>query len=383
LLASSALLALMAFRSLRFVGEYLLLSAPALALGLTQALRGLATRTLRMSLGAALGAAALAVPWAAMQLPPHLGIGHGTRLQNLPAASGQWLAEHLPQPRVLSTFEDSWFLLFAVPGARVLSDGRVPFYGPEHALRMRLAFADAAVLRRVLEEYRVDTVVVRYTFAPHRLMLQTLQALPQWTLVSLEDRYAVFVRSELRLHDGSLPHALALWPGYETTWLLDADAQAANAILAELSRLPTHDNTRGYQGWVRALLALRSQLRAGPNDGLRPPAKARERAQLQRALFWLERAAQGAEGVPTVHAYHALVATQLCLLGEAEAALAIAREEGESRETLLTAQELALPRGDRRSVQDFVARAAQLPGAEHDAWLQALQHDLLTSARCP
>jgi hypothetical protein len=87
--------------------------------------------------------------------------------------------------------------------------------------------------------------------------------------------------------------------------------------------------------------------------------------------------------VPIVHAYHALVCAALCDLDGAERALREARWEGDSRETLLGAQELALRRGDRDEVAQFLARAEQMPGAVDDPWLHALRDGLRTPPHCP
>jgi hypothetical protein len=301
----------------------------------------------------------------------------------LPAASGRWLATHAAHPRVLSAIEDSWYLMFAVPQARFLVDGRIPFYGPEHIAHVRLAFAVPSRLTELLEEYRVDTVVVRHTFKPQRKLLDGMRTRPAWTLVAIEDRYSVFVRDDIPLLSAARPVALALQPSYEPGWLLDADAGTERAILASLAKLEPHENNRGYRGWIRAVLALKKQRREGGNNGLRPPANAAEAATLKQVAPWLARAARGAEGVPVVHAYHALVAAALCDLDAAQSALELGRWEGESRETLLGAQEIALRRGETQEVREFLQRAGAVPGAENDGWLAALRQGLVAPPRCP
>jgi hypothetical protein len=383
LLISTCALALLAFRSIRFVAEYLLLSAPAIALGLGSRLRAMAWRRLVSALAVLFVAAACVVPWAAARLPPFAGPGRGMSGVGLPAASGSWLAEHASHPRVLSAIEDSWYLMFAVPQARFLVDGRIPFYGPEHIARVRLAFASPWRLTQLLAQYGVDTVVVRHTFKPQRTLLDGMRARSGWTLVAIEDRYSVFVRDDIALVAGARPRALALQPSYEPGWLLDADAAHERAILASLAQIEPHENNRGYRGWIRGVLALKKLRREGGNNGFRPPANAAEVATLQQVMPWLERAAKGAEGVPVVHAYHALVAAALCDLDAAETALALARWEGESRETLLGAQEIALRRGEQQELREFLQRASAMPGAANDGWLAALRQGLVSGPRCP
>jgi hypothetical protein len=384
LLASSLVLALAAFRSIRFVAEYLLLSAPAIAVGCGAALRAAPFRPFAAAaLSAGVLIAAVAA-WSAPRLPPRAAPGLGASDVGLPAASGGWLAARAVAPRVFAAVEDSWYLMFAVPRARFVVDGRIPFYGPEHMARVRKAMAGEPALGELITRYRVDAVVVRNTFAPQRRLLADMSGRAGWALVAVEDRYALFVHGGMRLADGSRPRALALRPGYELDWLLAADAAGERAILTELARQPAHPNTRGYAGWVRAVLALKPLLRRGGStgNGLRPASET-ERAVLERAQRWLALAAKGAQGVPIVHAYHALVATARCDLDTAERAFALARREGDSRETLLGAQELALRRGERAAVQAFLQRAASMPGAAADPWLAALRDGLRAPPVCP
>jgi hypothetical protein len=283
---------------------------------------------------------------------------------------------------VFAAIDDSWYLMFAVPRARFLVDGRVPFYGPAHIRHVRRAFGGDAALSAVLERYRVDTVVVRHTFAPQRQLFRNMHGRAGWVLVAIEDRYSLFVRAEMPLRNGARPRRIELQPGYEPEWLLAADPAGGRAIVAALAQLPVHENTRGYAGWIRAVLELEPLLRQGRDNGLRPAANAAERDVLERAQRWLGRAAKGAEGVPIVHAYHALVAAARCDLDVAERALEQARWEGDSRETLLGAQEIALRRGRVEEVRDFLARASAMPNAAGDPWLAALREGLRSPPRC-
>jgi hypothetical protein len=382
LLASSCVLALAAFRSIRFVAEYLLLSAPAIAVGLSALLQALPYRRFAALAAPAGLAAAVAAAWSAPRLPPYAGIGRGASYVGLPAASGAWLAAHARAPRVFAAVDDAWFLMFAAPRARFLVDGRIPFYGPEHIRRVRRGFGDERALRELLEQYRIDTVVVRHTFAPQRRLFRNMHGRAGWALVAIEDRYSLFVRADVPLTSGALPAALPLQPGYEPDWLIAADTGTRRAIHAALARLPQHENTHGYAGWVRAVLELAPLLRKGKDNGLLPARSAADRAVLERAQRLLARAAEGAEGVPIVHAYHALVAAARCDLDAAERALEHARWEGESRETLLGAQEIALRRGRVEDVRAFLQRAASVPGAASDVWLAALRDGVRAPPRC-
>jgi hypothetical protein len=279
--------------------------------------------------------------------------------------------------------DDAWFVLFGAPNARVVIDGRVPFYGPEHVLDVQRMFGSEPALSALLARYRVNAVVLRHSFAAHAHAHAAMRAREDFRLVAVEDEHSLFVRADQRLRDGSAPRALALEPGYQSDWLLRADTQAAGAILRELRRLPEHDNTRGYRSWVRSLLALRELCRAQCAAGLRPPADDAERALLARVQSWLARSVRGTEGVPVVSAYLALVAADACALDTAEQALADARREGESRDTLLVAQEVALRRSQGEGVRAFIRQAHLLPGLDHDPWLDALAQSLANPPRCP
>jgi hypothetical protein len=259
----------------------------------------------------------------------------------------------------------------------------VPFYGAAHIEYVRRAFADPKRLDEVLERYAVDTVVVRYSFKPQQPMLNALRARSGWRMVAIEDRYCVFVRDAVARRPRVELPALALEPSYESAWLLGATPEREREIRAALASLPKHPNSDGYRDFVYAFLALRPQLRAGGSNGIRTPMSGGEVARLDRIERWLGRAAAGAESVPALHAYHALAAAALCRLDVADRALADARFEGESRETLLGAQEVALRRGEREAVETFLHQAAQLPGAANDAWLAALRAEARTPPRCP
>ncbi|HEX2676849.1 MAG TPA: hypothetical protein VHM19_09420 [Polyangiales bacterium] len=383
LFASVCVLGLASFRSIRFVAEYLLLGAPVLALALAVMLQRISSRALAVGCAAVLVPCTVLVPWGSARLPPYLPFDNGTMLLRLPVASGRWLERHARSPRVLAAIEDSWYLMFAVPQARFLVDGRVPFYGADHLAYVGRAFNDRATLLATLAEYRIDTVVVRHTYKMQRKIFDNLRALPEFRVVSIEDRYATFVREDLPLVPGdTLRPFVALQPSYDHAWLTGADDARARAILTELSRLPDDESTRGYRGFVRAMLALRPFQRTGENNGLRAPANDAERATLRKAQAWLARASKGADGVPIVDAYHGLVSVLLCDFDAARAAFELARREHESRETLLGAQEMAVRTGDAASVQAFLAAAAAAPQAAGDVWLGALHDELQVTPRC-
>jgi hypothetical protein len=378
LLLTSALLGVAAFRSLRFVAEYLLLSAPVIALAVAR----LNVRAFDAGIALALSLSIAASAWAAPRLPPAVGVGLGLSLETLPAASGAWLDAKAVAPRVLAAVEDAWFLMYAAPRAKLLVDGRIPFYGAEHIARLRRALDDEAALRALLAQYRVDTVVVRHTDQQHQRFFAHMQRAPGFVRVAIEDGFSLFMRSDAVLRDGAHPRALPELGLYDLDWLIGLSAERKTVIRAALAALPVHANVRGYRGWVEGVLALEPFLRAGATAGVRPARDATEAAQLARVQAQLERAARGAKGVPIVHAYLGLVAAARCELEIARRELDEARFESESRETLLGAQEIALRKGESEALRAFLAQAARMPGAQDDIWLAALRDALATPPRC-
>jgi hypothetical protein len=86
LLACAALLAIASLRSVRFVGDYLLLSAPVIAWGLAERASALSGRAYAAVCGGALLVLVGLVPWGAAQLPPRMGVALGQSLRELAVA---------------------------------------------------------------------------------------------------------------------------------------------------------------------------------------------------------------------------------------------------------------------------------------------------------
>jgi hypothetical protein len=377
------LLAIMAFRSIRFVGEYMLLSSPLLAEQLAERLRAWPKKRLIWTL-LPLGIALLVIaPVSAAPLPPALPMGLGSSTRELPAGSAAWLGDAIANPRVLAAMEDSWYLTFALPQARVLLDGRVPFYGPEHVRMVASAYRSPPRLRQLLDHYRVDTVVVRHVYRGHRQVLQTMRELSNWRLVMIENAYATFTRYIPRRQALIDRRALrSLVPSYDIELFLSphADLRAIDRELAMIARYP---NTGLYRDWVIALLSLRPLARAGGRAGLRPPETYKERASVSSALLTLRAVAAAYPDVPTVCAAYAMSAVAACQLTEARDVVKKAEAEEASRETLLLGQEIALRQGSAQSVRAFLDKAYAMPLAQNDPWLAALSDGLNRPPRCP
>ncbi|HKP56218.1 MAG TPA: hypothetical protein VJV78_05850 [Polyangiales bacterium] len=378
------LLFVMAARSMRFISDFLLLGSPLVAEGLARGLRWLrATRRLpQLPAAASLGAwlvALAAVSGSAFQLslslPPYAEFGLGVDTRTLPAGSGAWLARHRPEARVFAAMEDSWYLMFATPRAKVLMDGRVPFYGPEHMFAMFRAWLDGASLQRTIAQTHTDVVIVQPALAEHQTALRSMLAARDFQLVLLENKHALFVK------DTTLPGIRALVPGYDAQWLLAASADVP-AIRGELARLRVEPNAGLYVAWIDALLALRPLARAEGRAGFAPPSSRSELAMARRALELLRPLRAVLEDVPSLSAYRALAAVLACELGEAERVLDDVRDEDASRETVFARQELHLRRGQLAEVRAFIDKARAVPEAAGDAWLASLTAALVSPPRC-
>lgn len=386
----AALLVCMGFgvmvaRSVRFVAEFTLLAAPLIAAGLAPRLQALSARAQRLTLPAGLGLACLYAPLGAAHTPPEVGPGFGQDTRGQPELVARWLRAHHPQARVFGAMEDGWYLMFAVPTAKQLLDGRVPFYGVEHVGLVRRAFASPTTFEQVVQRFGVDSVVVQHTTEGQQTLLSALRASERFELVELEDRHALFITRALAdKAPGARPAAFAL--GYDLQAALDAGPAA---LERELRRLPEHPNTCALSGALRGVSALAKFARSAPvgaavqSAGFRAASTAAERARFAEAEAAFARAGRCLPRLPVLTAYQAAAALGACHLDAAEQLLNALQAEGGSREGLLLSQELAVRRGQLDAVRAFIARARAMPEAAGDPWLGALEAELAAPPRCP
>jgi hypothetical protein len=378
---AAVLLLLMAARSMRFISDFLVLTAPVVA-------EGLAGWRRRSSAGPGAGRLAHAAwaggcvlasafaAWMSLRLPPYAAFGLGADLSTLPAASGAWLARNRPQARVYAAMEDSWFLMWAAPTTKQLIDGRVPFYGPKHMLAMIENWSTGPTLQKTIAATRTDAVIVQPAIAEHQAALASMLKAPDFRLVVIENKHALFVRAQGKDEAqtrAATDHALReLSPGYSAAWLLARTADV-DAIRRELVQLRSQPNSAAYVAWVDAILALRPLARAEGRGGFTPPVTRSEHAGVDFALQKLRPLRAQLEDVPSLSAYHALAAILACKLDEAASVLSDVRDEDTSRESTFALQELALRRGQRAAVKAFIAAARAVPEAANDPWLASLE----------
>jgi hypothetical protein len=382
-LASALLLLLMAARSLRFIPDFLALTAPAIAAGLAQPLAAWPAprrRTWLIAGGASVSLLALVL---CLQLPPGRAFGWSESTRGRPAASSAWLGKHLPDARIMAVMSDAWDLMFSLPRAQFLIDGRTPFYGPAQVRRVQRAWGSGDALRTLLNLTGTDVVIAQPLVSEQQPALRALLGFVDFRLVMIEAQHCVFARMTEAHAPNVEPAALrVLQPGYAVDWVLTGDAEA---IRRELDALEPHPNVVAYRSWVLGLLAAKPLLRAGGtagNAGIAAPQTAQQRTAAVQALGYMRTADDGLPDVPSVMAYRALLAIATCRLDEARAVLARAEAQGEARELLLGRQELALRAGDAGRVRTFLAQARALPDAKGDPWIEALQAQLESAPVC-
>lgn len=385
-LAVSVVLALAALRSLRFVEEFLILSAPLIAIVIARA----ATQRVDAAMRPAVVAGSMMLVAATSGAEVHLDgsevqpLSTGLELRFVPGEAADHIEHELDRARVLGSMPSTWYLLFAAPSARVAIDGRVPFYGPAHVQAAIDAMGTPGALMPFVERFGVDTVIVQHTAPDEAAALQTLANGDRFERTWIDGSYAVYVRrdvAERHQMDQSRFDALPL--GYDAAAILGASDSEADAIRDDLANLGTGPDAHAFASFVRAMLRLRPLTRQGGWAGYRPPVTDDERERVEAAHRELAATRERIGRVPVVAAHSALVAALACRLEEARLLLEEARLDGEVRETIFAEAEVDLREGNRDAVRALLDAARRVPGARDDAWLNAIEHGLTATVHCP
>lgn len=369
-------LCVMAFRSMRFVAHQLLYCAPFIGAGLAQ-ISGIAA--MRRSVVVLVGTAALAGLLWTSQLVPALGFGLGEDRREYPWASAEVVERSVDEPRIVASLQDSWVLMFAAPGSKLLIDGRVPFYGASMIREVAESFSDQDKFAALLARYGPNTVVIDHTRADHIAATEYLSSDDDWGLVFVEDGHSLFVRNQA----ARIPPFRVIAAGYRTGHLLDGRFHDVE-IRTEATRLNGKPNTTAMQAWHQGVELLRPLARDGDRAGIRKHAN-RGELRLARASYGrLSIAAQAFPGFTTIEIYRAMAALSACDVARAREALARATYGGRTRETSLVALELSLRAGDDAERAAGLAQLRQLlgdPRTEADPWVRAIAAD--AKLRCP
>ncbi|MDH3485783.1 MAG: tetratricopeptide repeat protein [Myxococcales bacterium] len=371
------LLCLMAFRSTRFVAHQVLFTAPFIAAGLSSLP---VVRDLQRSMVAVVGLAILLnIGWTS-QLVPAFGFGLGEVRRDYPWAAAEVIERQIQGPRILATIQDSWMMMFAVPGGRFLVDGRVPFYGPEFIAQVTNSFATPVAFAEQLADLDVNTVVIDHTRADHIPATEVLTGSPIWKLAFVEDKHSLFVREDAA---PALEPLRIVGPGYRAGRLLEP-TQSESAVEQEISRLDAHSTGGPMHGWIRGLQKLRPLARDGDRAGIRKSTDPSEQARAREAYALLTEAANVYPGFTSIELFRAMAALSACDIDEAREALDRARLAGQTRGTVLVALELALRAGrdaGREAAIEHLTRLRAQPQTKNDPWVTALATE--TDVRCP
>jgi hypothetical protein len=369
---------LMAFRSMRFVADQLLLCAPFIGAGLAR-LPGIHAMRRSLAIGLVGAAAASSALWMT-RLVPALGFGLGEAKREYPWASAEVIEQHVKSPRILANMQDSWVLMFAAPKGKLLIDGRVPFYGPEVMQRVLRSFADAAVFAEQLDDYDINTVVIDHTRADHIAATNHLVTREDWVLAFVEDGHSLFIRADAA---PEIEPFRIVGPGYRTGGLLDSRF-ADPEVRAEVDRLGTQLNTGTIHAWHEGLFLLRPFARDGDRAGFRKHRAPGEQDRARAAHARLSVPANAFPGFTAIELYRAMAALSACDIGEAREALGRALYSGQTRDASLVALELSLRGGGRSERSAAVAHLQRLsahPESRNDPWVIAIARDVET--RCP
>lgn len=362
------LLSVMAFRSMRFVAHQLLFCAPFIAAGLSQ-YSGL--QSLRRGAVPFVAVAAVASLVWTTQMQPALGFGLGESKRGYPWASAEVLETGVEQPRVLASLEDSWFLMFAAPRARLLIDGRVPFYGPEMIQRVGQSFTEPGLLAEQLSAYDINAVVIDHTRADHIVATEFLSRQEAWALAFVEDGHSLFIRRDA---SPTLEGLEILAAGYRSGKLLDARYSDAE-VSAEVERMGSQLNTGSIHAWHQGLELLRPLARQGQQAGVRRHQGPDERARARAAYERFSLAAASYPGFTAIELHRAMAALSACDLDQAREALARAQYGAQTRGTALVALEVSLRGGTEEERRQAAAHLRQLqaqPATREDPWLRAI-----------
>ena len=367
----------MAFRSLRFVAHQMLFTAPFIGAGLAQ-LRWVraAERAVPWVLAIAIAASLSLAP----RLEPFVPYGFSEPRLGHPFAVARVIDDHVGEPRILASIQESWPLMFAVPDGRVLVDGRVPFYGPQFIRMVTNSFSDGVAFDALLKQYDVNVVVVDHTDAGQTAAVEYLRHSVAWGLGQVQDRQSMFVR------EGAAPSLRpfeVLGPGYRVGRLLDPDV-SEEEIGLEVERVGHHQSSSAIQSWIAGIRSLRMLARDSDRAGVRLVRDDMEREAARDAYRSLSSAAAVYPGFTAIELYRAMAASAACDRSEAEQALARAKYARETRETTLVGIELALRMGAaeaRTRARQHVRWLASHPESGGDPWVVALSREI--DARCP
>jgi hypothetical protein len=275
--------AVLAARSVRFIADFALVSAPLFAVGLTAAGEALRARWPRLVWphAASVGVTALLLGMAAG--PRVAGAGEGIDLdtRELPLSAIAFVDANGLRDRMYNDFEIGSYLLFEPAGGypqhRVFVDPRLPAYPPEFHRLLGRADLTRVEWSAAMDRYGVDAALLSYAGINPRVAWWDPE---QYALVFREADARVFVRRAPRfaalIARYEIPATFAFTPQEGTATLPLDERPAASPVpdcewqrrLGDLTfDLDGTASTRTLAAYDRAL--------AGPSGCLQPPEEAR------------------------------------------------------------------------------------------------------------
>ncbi len=147
--------------------------------------------------GVALSIAVLVVDVTNQRFFPRIGVfreaGFGTMEVFFPVAQAEWIATHRPPGPIAHHMADGGYLIWRLwPDYRVMTDGRLEVFGAEKFVALQPTVVGR--FRALDDEYDFGLVLVHYSVVPSDAFLWWLHLNSNWTLVSVDDAAALFVR---------------------------------------------------------------------------------------------------------------------------------------------------------------------------------------------
>ena len=234
------------------------------------------------------GSAILSVVAFPRFLSPFMGPGVGLASSDQPAAAIRFAKAHGLSGRVFLPFHEGGFVEFeAWPDLRPFLDGRAYLHGLDGIRRYLAALEDYEAFRALHREVRFDLVIVDFLDPSFPRLTAGLTEDPEFDLVFLDSRHAVFLPDRNRPRN--LPKFRFLRATSDPRYLERVAADDFAAVSDEVSRVLANPEgetlgllLRGVFGLVRARAGLDpDSARSRPGD---PAACGAAVADLQRLV---------------------------------------------------------------------------------------------------
>jgi hypothetical protein len=192
---AAALVALLAWRSVRFVAEFALLAAPLAALGLSAAGRLVSARTRALAAVLAMVLCATVLVRERRPWRERFAIAEGL----VPLAAIEFATRNGLRERMFHDFDVGCYLLWeGWPRYRVFEDARLPAYPHEFHLALDESLYSTPAFGKLLARFDVDSALVAWPEDNWRALQFPVE---EWALVYRDELALVFAKRSQRHHD--------------------------------------------------------------------------------------------------------------------------------------------------------------------------------------